>query len=311
MRALDLTLRQLQYAVAVSEAGRFGAAAERCHVSQPALSAQLAHLESVLGTPIFERNRRRVLTTPAGAEILARARAVLAATDDLMAASARLADPLAGTLRVGVIPTVAPYALPEVVPALRLRFPHLQLLWREDRTAEIVRALDAGALDAGLLALEAEIGDVEHAVVAKDPFLLAAPRGHPLARARRLLLEDLAGARVLLLDDGHCLRDQALALCARGEAREADFRATSLSTLTQMVVGGAGVTLLPALAVAVENRIGELVLRRFEEPSPGRTIALVWRRRSPQAAALRELARVLREAWPRAHAPARYRVSRA
>lgn len=300
MRAHDLSLRQLQYAVAVADTGRFRRAAERCHVSQPALSAQLAQLESTLGAQIFERDRRGVRTTAAGEEILTRARQLLAGVDDLLASAARFADPLAGRLRIGVIPTVAPYALPEVVPALRARFPRLQLLWREDRTVDVIRGLEHGNLDAGLVALEAEIGDLDHAEVATDPFLLAVPPGHALARKRRPRAEDLDAENVLLLDDGHCLRHQVLAICGRADSQEADFRATSLSTLTQMVVGGAGVTLLPALAAAVENRSGSLVLRRFEKPEPCRTLALVWRRRTPHAAALRELAAALRGAWPSA-----------
>lgn len=299
LRAFDLTLRQLQYAVAVADSGRFRLAAEACHVSQPALSTQLAQLERALGARLFERDRRRVLVTPAGEALLARARAVLAAAADLVESAQRLGDPLSGRLRIGVIPTVAPYVLPEVAPALRRAFPRLELLWREDRTARVVEDLAVGALDAGLLALEAELGDLEQAPVARDPFLLAAPSGHPLTRRARVRLPDLDGARVLLLEDGHCLRAQALALCARTRVEEADFRATSLATLTQMVVGGAGVTLLPSLAARVENRSGALALRPFEAPAPGRTLALVWRRGAPQAEALRAIARVVKEAWPR------------
>jgi LysR family hydrogen peroxide-inducible transcriptional activator len=304
VRAHDLSLRQLQYAVAVADALHFRRAADACRVSQPALSAQLAELEGALGVRLFERDRRRVLLTAAGAELVERARGVLRGVDDLVAAAERFVDPFAGTLRIGVIPTIAPYALPGLTPALRRRFPRLRVEWREERTAEVVRALDAGGLDAGLLALEAEIGTPERAVVASDPFVLVARRDHPLGKGRGPLApEALEGAEVLLLDDGHCFRGQALALCRRVDAGEAGFRATSLTTLVQMVLGGGGVTLIPEVAVASETRRGGLVARRFRAPAPHRTIALVWRPASPHGPALRELAATLRAAWPGAGRP--------
>jgi LysR family transcriptional regulator, hydrogen peroxide-inducible genes activator len=291
------SLRQLQYAAAVAETLSFRRAAERCHVSQPSLSTQIAELEGALGVRLFERDRRRVLVTSAGRALLDAARNVLLAADDLVAVARRAGDPLAGTLRVGVIPTVSPYLLPSATPALRAAFPALNVQWLEDKTEVLVARLQAGALDAALLALEAELGDVEHAVVAKDPFLLAAPKGHPLARRPGLATPaELREADVLLLDEGHCLREQALAVCTRGRARELEFRATSLATLVSMVAGGAGVTLLPQLAAPFEARRGELVLRAFAEPAPHRTLALVWRARSPLAVPLKRVAETLREA---------------
>jgi LysR family transcriptional regulator, hydrogen peroxide-inducible genes activator len=172
--------------------------------------------------------------------------------------------------------------------------------WLEDKTEELVRRLDAGALDAALLAREAELGDVEHADIARDPFVLATPRDHPLgARAGPASPAELRGVDVLLLDDGHCLRYQALEVCSRARAHELEFRATSLPTLVEMVAGGAGVTLLPELALAAESRRGELKLRPFAAPAPHRTLALVWRRRSPLAPALQRLARTIRDAYPK------------
>ncbi|HYG68621.1 MAG TPA: LysR substrate-binding domain-containing protein, partial [Anaeromyxobacteraceae bacterium] len=291
------TLRQLQYAVAVADTLSFRRAAERCHVSQPSLSTQIAELEGALGVRLFERDRRRVLVTSAGAALLDAARRVLVAADDLVGAARRAGDPLAGTLRVGVIPTVSPYLLPVATPALRAAHGRLNVRWLEDKTEVLVGRLHAGALDAALLALEAELGDVEHAVVANDPFLLAAPKDHPLAkRPGPASPGELREAEVLLLDDGHCLREQALAVCARAKASELEFRATSLPTLVSMVAGGAGVTLLPALAAPTEARRGELVLRPFAEPAPHRTIALVWRARSPLGSALRQVAATIRDA---------------
>ncbi|HEU4537273.1 MAG TPA: LysR substrate-binding domain-containing protein [Polyangiaceae bacterium] len=296
--SLDLTLRQLEYAVAVAETLGFHRAAERCHVSQPTLSAQVAQLEAALGVQLFERDRRHVIVTPAGARLVERARRVLLEAQDLAAAAVRARDPLAGELRVGVIPTVAPYLLPEVTPLLSERYPRLRPVFLEAKTSEVVAGLDAGTLDAGLLALEADLGPCAHAEVRKDPFVVALPKGHPLARRARVGLADLAAETVLLLEEGHCLRAQALALCAKGGAREAAFRATSLATLAQMVSSGAGVTLLPSLAVEVENRRGQLELRPIDPPAPFRTIALVFRPSSPLAGPLRELAATLRRAPP-------------
>src|SRR2546427_583141 len=176
------SLRQLQYAIAVADALSFRRAAERCRVSQPSLSAQLAQLEHALGVRMFERNRRRVLITSAGREIIERARRLLVEADDLVDASRRAGDPLAGTLRIGVIPTLSPYLLPAAAPVLRAKLPRLKLAWREDKTALLVAQLAAGELDAALVALEAEIGDVEREIIARDPFVLAVRSGHPLAR---------------------------------------------------------------------------------------------------------------------------------
>jgi LysR family hydrogen peroxide-inducible transcriptional activator len=292
------TLRQLQYAVAVAETLSFRRAAERCGVSQPSLSAQLAQLEESLGVRLFERDRRRVLATAAGKEIAQRARMILRDADDLAALARRSADPLAGTLRLGVIPTISPYLLPRLTAALRRAHPELTALWTEDKTEVVIARLEAGDLDAALVALEAEIGDVEREIVARDPFVLATARGHPLCDGDRpVKAADLHQARVLLLDDGHCFREQALAVCARAEARELEFRATSLSTLAQMVAGGAGVTLLPEMAVPLEAARAELAVRPLADPAPGRTIALVWRKRSPLGPALRLLAATIRDAY--------------
>lgn len=306
------TLRQLQYAVAVAESLSFRKAAERCGVSQPSLSAQLAQLEEALGVRLFERDHRRVLVTGAGRALLEQAGRMLLAADDLLEAGRRARDPLAGPLRVGVIPTVSPYLLPAVAPALRKAFPALAVTWVEDRTEALIRELHAGALDAVLLAAEAELGEVEQAVVARDPFLLATPRDHPLGAVRGPATPaELRDVSVLLLDDGHCLREQALAVCARGRARELEYRATSLSTLAQMVAGGAGVTLLPELAAETETRRAGLKLRPFAEPAPQRTIVLAWRPASPAAEGLRRLAGEIRDAYPRPPARGGPRAGRA
>lgn len=297
-----LTLRQLQYAVAVADALSFRRAAEICGVSQPALSAQLAELEDSLGVKLFERDRKRVLVTRGGREILDRARRLLLDADDLLEAARRLGDPLTGTLRVGIIPTIAPYLLPEVVPTLRKRYGKLSLIWVEDKTEALVKSLDSGTIDAAVLALEADLGSgFEHEIVAIDPFVLAAPQGHPLAsESSPIPLDDLRGDEILLLDDGHCFREQALSLCSAAGLRELSFRATSLPTLAQMVAAGTGITLLPRLAVAAENRRGTLVIRRLAEPVPVRTLALIWRATSPVGEALREVAKTLRAACDKA-----------
>jgi len=292
-----LTLRQLQYALAVAEFGSFRKAAQACAIAQPSLSAQIAQLESTLGVVLFERLSRGVVVTAAGREVIERAERTLLAADDLVAAAERRRDPDAGTLHIGVIPTVAPYLLPEVVPLLRKRYPRLQLLWAEEKTTTLLARLEAGTLDAGIVALDQELGDLAHAELGRDPFLLAVPVGHELARGSApAQLEHLEGEMVLVLDDGHCFRDQVLSVCQRAGADEASVRATSLSTLAQMVAGGIGITLLPRLAIATENRARSLVTRPFGPRGPSRTLALAWRRTSPAAAMLSAVAGVIRKA---------------
>ena len=297
-RPSDLTFRQLEYLVALADTLGFHRAAERAHVSQPALSAQIQQAEAILGAQLFERNQRRVLLTPAGAVVVARARRVLREAEDLLASARLFADPFQGSWRLGLIPTVAPYLLPEILPAIRQAHPALRLLLREERTPVLVRELQSGAMDAAILAEVPDLGDLVRRPLAEDPFLLAAPRDHPLARRRRITLADLDQVPLLLLEDGHCLRGQALAFCAQGGAREADFRASSLATLMQMVAGGMGVTLLPALCAPMEGSRANLALRPFVRPAPGRRLVLAWRAGSALAGALETFAGEVKAAWP-------------
>jgi len=295
----QFTLRQLQYAVAVAETLSFSRAAERCRVSQPSLSAQIAQLEDALGVQLFERDRRRVLVTPAGRQLTDDAKVILSGADSLKR-SAALKDPLSATLRIGVIPTVSAYLLPQVAPAMRSTFPELKTVWREDKTSVLVTELERGALDLALLAKEADIGNLEFVELAKDPFLLATPVSYRSAgTGPSASLDELEGREVLLLDDGHCFREQVLSVCAGTPTIEPEFRATSLSTLVQMVAAGLGITLLPLLAVRTESQRGDLLIRPFEEPVPSRTLVLAWRRLSPMAEAFKKLADTLREAYPR------------
>lgn len=277
----DLSIRQLQYVVAVADELGFHRAAERCHVSQPTLSAQVAQIEQVLGVAIFERDKRRVLVTERGQDIIARARKVLLDVDELIATADRHKDKFAATLRIGVIPTVAPYLLPDIMPAIAEKYPKLKLVFREEKTEDVMKDIREGRLDAGLLAVLPDLGDVACEAVADDPFVIALPKNHPLAKKKAVKLDDLENESVLLLDEGHCLRDQALELCSRVGAEESGLRATSLATLVQMVSSGNGVTLLPELAVDVENRRGQLEIRPVAGSSPSRKLAFVWRRGSP------------------------------
>lgn len=286
----DLSIRQLQYVVAVADELGFHRAAERVHVSQPTLSAQIQQIEQVLGVTIFERDRRRVLVTEIGEAVVARARQVLLAVDELIATADQSKDRFAATLRIGVIPTIAPYLLPDITPAITAKYPKLKLVFREEKTDDVLHDLREGKLDAGLVAVVPELGDVAMEEVAVDPFVVALPKGHPLAKKKTVKLEDLASEPVLLLDDGHCLRSQALELCSKVGARETDLRATSLATLVQMVSLGTGVTLLPKLAVDVENRRGQLEIRPFAGQAPSRSLAFVWRRGSPLDDVLRAVA---------------------
>lgn len=297
---INFSLRQWEYAIAVADLLSFRKAAERCHVSQPSLSVQLQQLEGSLGVRLFERDRRRVLVTVAGRPLIERARRMLIDASDLMCAARQAQDPLVGTMRIGVIPTVSPYLLPRATAALRAKFPRLITEWTEDKTSALSHSVEEGTLDAALLALEAKLGDFSHATVAIDPFVLVARPRDPLASSPTPLRADaLRNADVLFLDDGHCFREQALAFCTKAKAHELAFRATSLPTLTQMVAGGSGVTLLPRLAVATEVKRAKLRVRAFADPAPHRTLALVWRKQSPMVDALRQIAGAIRDAYPR------------
>jgi LysR family hydrogen peroxide-inducible transcriptional activator len=306
----DLSLRQLEYVVALADTLGFRRAAERTHVSQPALSAQLKQLESVLGVVLFERDPRRVLATEAGSALIARARVVLRAVDDLLAEAERQRDEESGTLRTGVIPTIAPYLLPEAMPTLRARFPRVRWTFREEKTDTVVSLLERGELDLGLVAKGTELDGFSTIDVLRDPFVLATAKEHPLAARESVRLADLDDELVLLLDEGHCFRAQALAVCGRAGARESELRATSLPTLVQMVASGLGVTLLPTLSVAAENRSGALAIIPFRDPVPCRTITLAFRQTTPRAHLIEQIAATIARAHDAAASPVVPRESR-
>lgn len=292
------SLRQLQYAVAVAQTLSFRTAAARCRISQPTLSTQIAQLEEALGTPLFERNRRRVLLTAAGHAVIERASALLVQADDLVDVAARAGDPRTGTLRIGVLSTISAYLLPGLTPRLRRSFAPLVIGWVEDTAEALRQGLQTGALDGAILSLGPELGGLELAILADDPLVLAAAPGHALAqRSTPVSPRELRGHDVLLLEEGHCLRAQALEVCAAARAREPALRASSLSTLVQMVAAGTGVTLLPALVVPTEARRARLRIRPFVRPAPRRTLALAWRPTSPRAPLLAELIPVIRESY--------------
>lgn len=286
-----VTLRQLRYLVAVADTLHFGRAAAACHVSQPSLSAQIQQLEAALGAALLERTKHRVLLTPEGEDAVRRARAILAQVDDLSQAIQAAGRPLSGALRLGVIPTIGPYLLPPVLPGLRAAYPELKLYLREDLTHRLLDRLRAGDLDAAILALPAPEAGLESQPLYDEPFLVALPPGHRLAARNALSEADLADQALLLLEDGHCFRDQALDVCGQAGARDADgFAATSLATLVEMVAGRLGLTLLPALSVPVVAAGGQVKVRPFVEPAPTRRVGLVWRRGAARERDLRRFA---------------------
>lgn len=289
------SIRQLESLVAIAEQGSFRRAATTLGISQPALTAQIQAVEALLGVQVFERDRRSVLITPAGEDIVGRAREALVAIDTVTDTARRRGEPLVGPLRLGVIPTVAPYWLPAVLPSVRSRFPRLELILREDQTLRLLAQLASGQIDAAMLALPVP-GDLTTAAFAREGFVVAAPRGSALMKKRGRIHDcDLDAEKVLLLEDGHCLRDQALAVCERGGAVESmEVRGTSLPTLVQMVAGGLGITLLPeAAAAALVQSRGPIELASFAAPVPGRTLGLAWRTSSARLAEFRLLAETL------------------
>jgi LysR family hydrogen peroxide-inducible transcriptional activator len=292
--SLPLTLRQLQYVVAVADTLSFRKAALLCHVSQPALSTQLAAAESALGMAVFERTSRSVQVTALGGEVVARARAVLLGVDELLAFAAQQSDPFARTLKVGVIPTIAPYLLASLTPRITALYPRLVIHWVEDKTERLVTDVEQGVLDGALVALEADLRDLESVPFMNDPFVLACAHEHPLAsRHAPVVIDDLTGLDLLLLDEGHCLRDQVVSFCRPRSARELPFRATSLATLIPMVAQGKHATLLPSIAIDVENRRGDLTIRPIEDGRLMRTLGFIFRKTSISRVVFDELVRSL------------------
>lgn len=271
-----MNLRDLEYLVAVADLQHFGRAAEHCHVSQPTLSMQIRKLEDYLGVILFERTNKSVLVTPIGAEIAQQARQVLRGAQDIRLLARHAQEPLAGEFHLGVFPTLAPYLLPLIVPALHQALPKLKLLLVEEKTDRLIDMLLAGSLDGALLALPVSEPQLISAPVFVDPFMLAVPEGHQLAERQGVTTEDLATEPLLLLDEGHCLRAQALELCALAHASEHQaFRATSLETLRHMVAAGVGVTLIPRIAMKPGDGLSYIP---FADPSVARTIGMVWRK---------------------------------
>lgn len=292
-----MNLRDLRYLVALADLKHFGRAAAASFVSQPTLSTQIKKLEDELGVALVERTPRRVMLTEVGRAVAARARGVLNEIDAIKELARRTKDPESGTLRLGLFPTLGPYYLPHAVPTLRARFPRLELLLVEEKTPELLRQLNDGKLDAALLALPLHEDRLHAELLFEEPFVLAVPRGHRLSKQATLKLADLNDERLLLLEDGHCLRDQALDVCHRAGAEERDgFRATSLETLRQMVAAHVGITLLPTLAVKPPvPRSADIALLRFRDTAPSRRIALVWRKTSALAPFLKRVAAAMRD----------------
>ena len=288
------TLQQLHYLVALHQHHHFGRAAQATFVSQPALSSQIQELERRLGTTLVERTARGVLFTPAGEEIAQRAIGILTEVDELLLLGGD-STTLAGVVRIGVIPTMAPYLLPHVVQVFA-QHNEATLSLQEQRTDDLFVALRSGELDLALLAGPVDGHDLRAEELADDPFVLALSTRRQLGARRALLrLDDLSNERVLLLEDGHCLRDQALAVCDLAHIPTVDVASTSLATLTQMVAADLGVTLLPSSALAVEARSGSgIAIKRFQPPAPKRTIVLAWRASSPRSSHFVAIADALR-----------------
>src|SRR5246127_1584872 len=292
-----ISLKQLRYFDAVVRTGRFGKAAEQCAVTQPALSMQIQEMEKDLGVPVLERGRNGVIPTEAGREIAGRAARTLSEVRDIVDFARRQGETLAGPLHFGVIPSVAPYLLPALLPLIRSKFPDLDLSLRETQTQHLVDELIDGGLDLLLLALPIEHAEVETMKLFTDRFLLAMPKSRRIASRIRATPDLLKQDRLLLLEEGHCLRDQALAFCSLRRVDNIDtFGASNLSTLVQMVANGLGLTLLPQLAVDLEGRRGDIKLMRFADPEPRRVIGLAWRKSSPRKRHFAELGKLIAQA---------------
>ncbi|WP_033068309.1 LysR substrate-binding domain-containing protein [Thalassospira australica] len=291
------SIKQLKYLVALAECGHFGRAAESCFITQPSLSAAISELENLLGAQLVERNKRQVLMTALGEEVVSRARSILQEVNELTTMAQAASDPLSGPIHIGVIPTIGPYLLPDVMASLRTGFPKLQPLLREDQTSVLIELLMAGKLDLALIALPIDENWLEEFELFEDRFVFACTPDNPLTHKHHLDISDIKNEKLLLLEDGHCLRDQALEVCQKaGWSKSADFQANSLSTLVQMVGAGIGATLLPEMSLEVEARRPDMLkIIPFENPVPVRRIGMVWRRSSARKREYRQLASYLRD----------------
>jgi LysR family transcriptional regulator, hydrogen peroxide-inducible genes activator len=286
-----MNLRDLRYLVALADLKHFGRAAEASFVSQPTLSTQLKKFEDELGVALIERNPRNVMLTPVGEAVVARARAMLREADEIKNIARRSKDPESGMVKLGIFPTLGPYLLPHIIPSLVDRFPKLALILVEEKTEVILKKLHDGELDCGILALPIHDDNLHVEFLFEEDFILAVPKAHALAKMKKAKLADLSDEKLLLLDDGHCLRDQALEVChMAGAGEKSGFRATSLETLRHMVAANVGITLLPALTVHPPSPTSDAVkLIAFNDPVPHRRIAMVWRRSSALAAFLHQI----------------------
>ena len=284
-----MNLRDLRYFVALADTRHFGKAAERSFVSQPTLSAQIKKLETYLGVQLIERQPRKVTLTEMGARILPLARSILQESDEIVSLARNDHDPLSGKLKVALIPTIGPYLLPVVTRKLRKQLPRLKLMLYEYQTQPLLEKLRAGDIDLGILALPVPLDGLEARPLYDEDFTLAVPSNSPLAKRSNVKLDDLTGETLLLLEDGHCLRDQALDVCSRIDVKESeDYRATSLETLRQMVAAGLGITLLPQLATRGPFGTGQgLIVKEFSRPVPSRSVGAVWRKSTARTAAIK------------------------
>src|SRR5688572_4044701 len=295
-----MNLRDLRYFVALADTKHFGKAAERCYVSQPTLSAQIKKLENYLGVQSIERQPRRVQLTETGARIVPIARRTLQESDDIVALARNDHDPLSGKINVALIPTIGPYLLPVVMRRLRKQLPRLKLMLYEYQTQPLLEKLRAGDIDLGILALPVPLDGLEARPLYDEDFTLAVPSNSPLAKRSNVKIDDLSGETLLLLEDGHCLRDQALDVCSRIDVKESeDYRATSLETLRQMVAAGLGITLLPQLATRGPFGSGQgLTVKEFSRPVPSRSVGAVWRKSTARTDAIQAVCDAIHSSMP-------------
>ncbi|MEM9599633.1 MAG: LysR substrate-binding domain-containing protein [Pseudomonadota bacterium] len=292
-----MNLRDLDYVLSVAELGHFGRAAKACHVSQPTLSGQIRKLEEELGVQLFERGRGGARPTAAGRAVAAQARIALRAATEIRLIAQAAQDPFAGEFRLGLIPTIAPYLIPRFVARLRDALPDLNVIYREDITERLVRDLEAGTLDAAILATPPESDRLEAIPLYDEPFRLVVPDGHDLSGLSHLELADIETDEMLLLTEGHCFRDQALAICD-APTTEQSLRATSLETLINLVAQGQGITLVPALAMdGLSDDIG-LKARMLDDPGASRAINLTLRRSDPRRILVQRMAQIIRDGLP-------------